>query len=106
MNFPFHLPNLLLTFSTTTSKKKGLLLWHPPKRVSFAYESIFTLTSSSPMVTLSNYYFSTAFLTTPAKPSVRIRKINGARGSPCLNPLLGLNSLVGLPLTSIEIDED
>ena len=47
-----------------------------------------------------------ACLTNPAKLSATTKKRNGAIGSPCLNPLEGLNSSVGLPLTSTDTDDE
>ena len=36
-------------------------------------------------------------LTSPANPSITIKNKKGASGSSCLNPLVGLNSSMGLP---------
>lgn len=47
---------------------------------------------------------SKAYLMKPLVPFAAMRNKKGAIGSPCLKPLLGTNSLVGLPFTIIEMD--
>ena len=47
-----------------------------------------------------------AFLTNPTRPSTTIIKRKGTKGSPFLNPLIDLNSSVGLPFTKIETEAD
>ena len=54
----------------------------------------------------SNRFFSWASLIKPTRPSTTILNRNGANGSPCLSTLWGVNSVVGLPLTNMEIEAD
>jgi len=54
----------------------------------------------------SNIPLLSACLIALANPSSTMRNKKGVRGSPYLNPLLGTNWYVGLPLTKIEIEDD
>ena len=75
-------------------------------KVSYAYWSIWTVTFLYPTSMLSNKLLSTTFLETPSSPLDALRKKNGVKGSPCLKPFFGVNSLVGIPFTSIDTVTD
>jgi len=57
-----------------------------------------------PPFTPSNIFFAISSLIDPDNQSTSIRKMNEARKSSCLIPTEGLNSLVGLPFTRMNID--
>jgi len=59
--------------------------------------------NSSPRETPLKIPFSEALLKRPAKPSAIVKNRKGVMGSACLSPRLVITSLVGLPLTRIEI---
>ena len=65
-----------------------------------------TSTPLFPTQNPSNTPFIEAFLINPANPSATINNKNGARGSPCLSLLDGLNYLVGLPFINTETEAD
>ena len=47
-----------------------------------------------------------AFFNKPFRPSTTTLNKKGAKGSPCLIPLLGMNSADGLPFIRIEMEAD
>jgi len=73
-----------------------------------SYVNCKTLTSTSllPTFTPLRKFVLIAYLTNPDNPSVTTRNKNGTSGSSYLSPLVGLNSIVGLPLTRTETEVD
>ena len=90
---------LRIVFRVTTLLKESL----QKNKVSSANCKILNSTSFLPILRPDSRLAFTACLTSPVNPSATTKKRKGASGSPCLNPLLGLNSSVGLPFTSTEI---
>ena len=76
------------------------------KMVSSVNCNSFTSTSLFPTFTPSKTPDLKAYLTNLANLSAIIKNRNGARESPCLIPLVGLNSLMGLLLINIDAVED
>ena len=104
---PFHVDNLFLIFVIIGCQKDcfvGLPLHI--NNVSSTNCKRLTLTIFLPTF-MPVYRFSlTAWFTIPDRPCATIKNKKGAIGSPCLNPLVGLNCLVGLPFTITEIVVD
>src|SRR4051812_25955745 len=59
--------------------------------------------SVSPYIKGLKFPTSTDFFTRAVNPSMAMTKRKGDKGSPCLNPLCTLNSLVALPLTNTDM---
>lgn len=84
-----------------------LVLISLTKIMSFVYCNKLTSTPlSPPSVTPVKRFFEVAYVISPLKLSATMRKRNGESGSPCLNHLYGVNSLLVLPLIRMETELD
>lgn len=84
-----------------------LVLISLTKIMSFVYCNKLTSTPlSPPSVTPVKRFFEVAYVISPLKLSATMRKRNGESGSPCLNHLYGVNSLLVLPLIRMETKLD
>jgi len=76
------------------------------KKVSSANYNMSTSTSFFLTLIPFSLFLCISCLTSPSNPSTTIKIKNGTNGSPCLSPLVIVNSFVGLLFTNMDIEVD